>query len=70
VLTLPTGGWANAENMARLVEKIRNSNAPDKSMQEAQKHVDRALQILNKFDACSERESLESLAKFIVDRKI
>jgi geranylgeranyl pyrophosphate synthase len=70
VLTLPTGGWANAENMARLVENIRNSDAPDKSMQEAQKHIDRALQILSQVDACPERESLEDLARFIVDRKV
>jgi geranylgeranyl pyrophosphate synthase len=70
VLTLPIGGWTNAENMARLVENIRNSNAPNKSMQEAQKHVDRALQILSQVEACSERESLESLANFIVDRKV
>lgn len=70
VITLPAGGWTNAENMARLVENIRNSNAPEKSMQEAQKHIDRALQILNQVEACPERESLESLARFIVDRKI
>ena len=70
VLTLPTGGWTNAENMTRLVEKIRNSNAPIKSMEEAQKHIDHALQILDKFDIGSERDSLESLARFIVDRKI
>ena len=39
-------------------------------MQEAQKHVDRALQILSQVEACPERKSLESLANFIVDRKI
>jgi len=70
VLTLPTGGWTNAENMTRLVEKIRNSNAPIKSMEKAQKHIDHALQILDKFDIGSERDSLENLARFIVDRKI
>jgi len=70
VLTLPTGGWTNAENMARLVENIRNSDASEKSMQEAQKHIDRALQILSQVNACPERESLENLANFIVDRKI
>jgi geranylgeranyl pyrophosphate synthase len=70
VLTLPVGGWTNAENMARLVENIHNSNAPEKSMQEAQKHVDRALQLLSQVESCPERESLEGLANFIVDRKI
>lgn len=69
VLSLPTGGWTNAENMGRLVENIRKGDAVQKSMDEAQKHIDRSLQILDQIEACSERDALEGLAKFIVDRK-
>lgn len=70
VLSLPNGGWTHIENMTRLVEKIRLSDAPQKAMREAEQYVDRALLRLSMVQPCLERESLENLAKFIVDRKI
>jgi geranylgeranyl pyrophosphate synthase len=70
VLLLPQGGWTNPENMARLIENIRQSSAIAKSMREAESHVDRALAHLESLDASTEREALENLAKYIVDRKI
>jgi len=70
VLSLPNGGWTNNENMTRLVENIRSSSCSKKAMVEAEQHVDHALVILNSFDHCVERDALESLAKYIVDRKI
>jgi geranylgeranyl pyrophosphate synthase len=70
VLSLPQGGWTNNENMTRLVDNIRASNATKKAMLEADQHIDRALAILASMEACAEREALENLAKYIVDRKV
>jgi geranylgeranyl pyrophosphate synthase len=70
VLSLPQGGWTNPDNMARLIENIRQSTAVAKSMREAEAHVDRALAHLESLDASTEREALENLAKYIVDRKV
>ena len=70
VLSLPNGGWTNNENMTRLVEKIRSSSCTKKAMVEAEQHVDRALIRLESFEPCAERDALENLAKYIVDRKI
>ena len=70
VLSLPQGGWTNNENMTRLVEKIRSSSCTKKAMVEAEQHIDRALARLESFEPCAERDALENLAKYIVDRKI
>ena len=70
VLSLPQGGWTNNENMSRLVEKIRASSCTKKSMVEAEQHVDRALASLESFEPSAERDALENLAKYIVDRKV
>jgi geranylgeranyl pyrophosphate synthase len=70
VLSLPQGGWTNNENMTRLVDNIRASNATKKAMLEADQHIDRALAILASMEACAERDALENLAKYIVDRKV
>ncbi len=70
VLSLPQGGWTNNENMGRLVEKIRSSSCTKKAMVEAEGHVDRALAKLETFEPSAERDALENLAKYIVDRKV
>ena len=70
VLSLPQGGWTNNENMSRLVEKIRSSSCTKKAMVEAEQHVDRALASLESFEPSAERDALENLAKYIVDRKV
>jgi len=70
VLSLPNGGWTNNENMARLVDNIRASNATKQAMLEAEQHIDRALARLNAMEPCAEQEALENLAKYIVDRKV
>ncbi len=69
ILSLPQGGWTNNENMSRLVEKIRSSSCTKKAMVEAEQHVDRALAKLESFEPSAERDALENLAKYIVDRK-
>lgn len=70
VLSLPNGGWGNTEHMTRLVENIRSSSCTKKAMVEAEQHVDRALALLASCEPSAEREALENLAKYIVDRKV
>ncbi len=70
ILSLPNGGWMNTEHMTRLVENIRASDAAKRAMREAEAHVDRALACLNIIEPCAERDALEHLARYIVDRKV
>jgi geranylgeranyl pyrophosphate synthase len=70
VLSLPDGGWKDTECVQRLVDGIRKNAAIEKAMEEARQAVSRALDALENAPACPEREALENLAKFIVDRKV
>ncbi|MBK8782052.1 MAG: polyprenyl synthetase family protein [Anaerolineales bacterium] len=70
VVSLPNGGWTNNDNMTRLVDNIRASDASKKAMLEAEQHVERALSRLESMEPCAERDALENLAKYIVDRKV
>lgn len=70
ILSLPNGGWTNAEHMTRLVDNIRASDAPKRAMREAESHVNRALARLHSIETCAERDALENLARYIVDRKV
>jgi geranylgeranyl pyrophosphate synthase len=70
VRSLAEGGWANQERMVRLVESIRRTDSVQHAMQEATRHVERALVVLNDLEPGVEREALENLAKFIIDRKV
>ena len=70
IKSLADGGWGNRDHMARLVESIRKTDAVEKAMMEAHQHVELALKTLAGFEPSLEREALENLAKFIVDRNI
>ena len=70
VLSLPEGGWKDTERVQRLVDGIRQSKAIQQAMDEARQAVSRALSALEDAPACPEKEALENLAKFIVDRKV
>ncbi len=70
VLSLPEDGWKDTERAQRLVDNIRRSEAIQQSMEEARQAIRRALKSLNYAPLSPEREALEDLAKFIVDRKI
>jgi geranylgeranyl pyrophosphate synthase len=70
VLSLSEGGWANRERMSSLVESVRRTGSVDKAMAEANKHADLALRTLQAFEPSPERDALENLAQFIVDRKV
>ena len=70
VLSLPEGGWKDTARVQRLVDAIRLSHAIEQSMEEARQAIRRALNSLGDAPACPEKEALEDLAKFIVNRKI
>lgn len=70
VLALPAGGWKDTERVQRLVDNIRQSEAARQAMDEARQAVSRALKSLGDAPVSPEKEALENLAKFIVDRKI
>jgi len=70
IISLPTGSWMNTESMSRLVENIRCSDSIEKSFDEAAGHVTRALGKLENFEDCPEREALENLSRYIVERKL
>ena len=70
VILLPEGGWKDTDRVQRLVDSIRRSEAIRQSMSEARQAISRALKALSDAPMSPEREALENLAKFIVDRKI
>ncbi len=70
VLSLPEGGWKDTERVQRLVDEIRQSEAIGLAMQEARQAVSRALSSLEDAPTSPEKEALEDLAKFIVDRRV
>jgi geranylgeranyl pyrophosphate synthase len=70
VLSLPGGGWKDTACVQRLVDNIRRNAAIEKAMDEARQAVRRALGALEESPACPEKDALEDLAKYIVDRKI
>lgn len=70
VKSLAEGGWANQERMNRLVEAIRRTDSVKLALDEALKHVDSALGLLRTVGPGTEREALENLARFIVDRRV
>lgn len=70
VTLLSEGGWGNQDRMERLVNSIRQSDAIQKSMQEAESYIKRALEKLNTLHAGIERNALEDLAKYIIDRRL
>ena len=70
VLSLPDGGWKDTDRVQRIVDNIRKNAAIEKAMEEARQAVSRALSYLEDAPISPEREALENLAKFIVDRRI
>ena len=70
VLSLPGGGWKDTERVQRLVDGIRKNAAIEKAMNEARQAVSRALNALESAPVSPEKNALEELAKFIVDRKV
>ncbi len=70
VLSLPAGGWKDTERVQRLVDGIRQSDAIQQSMEEARQSVQPRDQRPGRRPRFPEKDALEDLARFIVDRKI
>ncbi len=64
------GASSNEELFTRLVTAIRESGAVDDALKEAKQFVERSLIALKDFPAGPERQALEDLAKYVVDREI
>ena len=62
-------GEASEADISRLVEAIREGGAIEASLQVAHGFVERGLQALSSFPDCLEKKSLESLARYIVQRR-
>jgi geranylgeranyl pyrophosphate synthase len=70
VLCLTGGCYTETERMERLVQSIRESDATVKSMKEAQVFTLKALEILKTAPAGVERQALEDLTRYIINRDI
>jgi geranylgeranyl pyrophosphate synthase len=69
VRLLADGGYRDQQAMQQLVESIRTSDAIQKTLGEANKFVERALNALAPLQAGIEGDALEGLARYIVDRR-
>lgn len=70
VISLVEGGWNERPRMERLVTSIQSSSVARRAMTEAEGFIESALGRLEAFAHSAEREALEALAKYIVDRRI
>ncbi|HAV78588.1 MAG TPA: hypothetical protein DCX53_14665 [Anaerolineae bacterium] len=70
ILSLPSGGWKDTNRVQRLVDAVRQSEAIQNAMEEAREAVSRALIALEDAPASPEKEALENLAKYIVNRNV
>ncbi|MDX1436408.1 MAG: polyprenyl synthetase family protein [Anaerolineales bacterium] len=68
VLELITHASVPLDDMESLIESIRGSGAVDLAMEDARRYVDRAIQALEVFPQTQERQELEDLAVYFVDR--
>lgn len=64
------GGRYSSADMDALVESIRTSQAIDQSLTEANQFVDQGLSILQELPESIERQALEELACYIVNRQL
>jgi geranylgeranyl pyrophosphate synthase len=63
------GYFFSDERIDRLVNSIRESGCIQRSMDVAQEYVRNGLEKLHKQPACPERDALEELSRYIVDRR-
>lgn len=67
---LLSGGAREDGAMDRLVQQIRESGAVEQAMHEAHAFVARAQQALAELPACPERQALEGLTEYVIEREI
>ncbi len=64
------GSRYDEELMMRVIQSIRRSGTIRQAMGEAEQFVERALSALYKLPKCPERQALEDLARYVVERKV
>jgi geranylgeranyl pyrophosphate synthase len=64
------GAYISDALTERLVASINASSAVHLAMQEARARVDDALEILVTFPDCTERQALEGLTRYIINRRL
>jgi len=64
------GNKIDEAQMNRLVSAIRNSGSINIALEQARYHIDNSLQVLQGFPDNPERQSLENLARYIIDRQL
>jgi geranylgeranyl pyrophosphate synthase len=70
MLSILEGQFFSDERIDRLVQSIRESGSIQHSMNTAQEYIESALTKLHRQPACPERNALDELAHYIVDRRI
>jgi geranylgeranyl pyrophosphate synthase len=70
LLEVLKGNRYNQECLDRVINSIRRSSAIGQSMQEARQFVERGLAALSDQPQCVERQALEDLARYIVQRDL
>ena len=70
VLCISAGCYDERDRMERLVNAIRESDAGARSLEEAKGFLDKALKNLSGMPSGDEKQALEDLALYTVDRKI
>jgi len=63
------GAFLDEDLVTRLAESIRSSNSIKQSLEEAHQFVERGLSALHKLPNSPQRQSLESLAEYIIKRE-
>jgi geranylgeranyl pyrophosphate synthase len=68
LIKILSGGMYQGQHIDDLVTSIRRSGAIDQAKDEASEFVERAIDILKTFPDSSERQALEDLSRYIVNR--
>ncbi len=68
IKSISNGHGYSEDALNQLVEAIRNSGAIDRSMDEARRYINHALEKLENQPVCAERDALEDLSVYIASR--
>jgi geranylgeranyl pyrophosphate synthase len=69
VICITNGCYSEHERMERLVQAVRRSDGVSRSLAEATGYTEKAVGMLDTMPDCVERQALEDLARYTVNRK-
>jgi geranylgeranyl pyrophosphate synthase len=69
IICLGNGCYSEPERMERLVQATRKSDGVERSLQEAEGFIQKALKALAEMPAGVERDALKELARYTVNRR-